>query len=80
MVRDETIAIHGSYLADGTRAVAVPIYQTVAVERRMTSLEQGVGAVAFSFTEPPTRPGNKTSSRRGTNNEPPATSVGRTNP
>jgi O-acetylhomoserine (thiol)-lyase len=112
VVRDETIAIHGSYLADGTRAVAVPIYQTVAhdfvdaahagavfdletpgfhynrinnptvdvLERRMTSLEQGVGAVAFSFTEPPTRPGNKTSSRRGTNNEPPATSVGRTNP
>jgi O-acetylhomoserine (thiol)-lyase len=29
-VRDETIAIHGSYQADGTRAVAVPIYQTVA--------------------------------------------------
>jgi O-acetylhomoserine (thiol)-lyase len=80
VVRDETIAIHGSYLADGTRAVAVPIYQTVAhdfvdaahagavfdletpgfhynrinnptvdvLERRMTSLEQGVGAVALS--------------------------------
>jgi len=29
-VRDETIAIHGSYEADRTRAVAVPIYQTVA--------------------------------------------------
>jgi O-acetylhomoserine (thiol)-lyase len=29
-VRDETIAIHGGYEADGTRAVAVPIYQTVA--------------------------------------------------
>jgi O-acetylhomoserine (thiol)-lyase len=29
-VRDETIAIHGGYTADGTRAVAVPIYQTVA--------------------------------------------------
>jgi O-acetylhomoserine (thiol)-lyase len=29
-MRDETIAIHGGYSADGTRAVAVPIYQTVA--------------------------------------------------
>jgi O-acetylhomoserine (thiol)-lyase len=29
-VRDETIAIHGGYTADSTRAVAVPIYQTVA--------------------------------------------------
>jgi len=29
-VRDETIAIHGGYTADGTRSVAVPIYQTVA--------------------------------------------------
>jgi O-acetylhomoserine (thiol)-lyase len=29
-VRDETIAIHGGYDADTTRAVAVPIYQTVA--------------------------------------------------
>src|ERR1700691_1165260 len=29
-MRDETIAIHGGYQADGTRAVAVPIYQTVA--------------------------------------------------
>jgi O-acetylhomoserine (thiol)-lyase len=29
-VRDETIAIHGGYETDGTRAVAVPIYQTVA--------------------------------------------------
>jgi len=29
-VRDETIAVHGGYEADGTRAVAVPIYQTVA--------------------------------------------------
>ncbi|MGA7173910.1 MAG: O-acetylhomoserine aminocarboxypropyltransferase/cysteine synthase family protein [Candidatus Dormiibacterota bacterium] len=29
-MRDETIAIHGGYVADGTRAVAVPIYQTVA--------------------------------------------------
>jgi O-acetylhomoserine (thiol)-lyase len=29
-VRDETIAIHGGYQAGSTRAVAVPIYQTVA--------------------------------------------------
>ncbi|MGH9018451.1 MAG: aminotransferase class V-fold PLP-dependent enzyme, partial [Acidimicrobiales bacterium] len=29
-MRDETIAIHGGYDADGTRAVAVPVYQTVA--------------------------------------------------
>jgi O-acetylhomoserine (thiol)-lyase len=29
-MHDETIAIHGGYDADGTRAVAVPIYQTVA--------------------------------------------------
>ena len=29
-MRDETIAIHGGYVPDGTRAVAVPIYQTVA--------------------------------------------------
>ncbi len=29
-MRDETIAVHGGYQADGTRAVAVPIYQTVA--------------------------------------------------
>ena len=29
-MHDETIAIHGGYHADGTRAVAVPIYQTVA--------------------------------------------------
>jgi O-acetylhomoserine (thiol)-lyase len=29
-MRDETIAIHGGYAADSTRAVAVPIYQTVA--------------------------------------------------
>jgi O-acetylhomoserine (thiol)-lyase len=29
-MRDETIAIHGGYQADSTRAVAVPIYQTVA--------------------------------------------------
>ena len=80
VVRDETIAVHGGYTPDSTRAVAVPIYQTVAhdfvdaahagavfdletpgfhynrinnptvdvLERRMTSLEQGVGAVAVS--------------------------------
>ena len=29
-MHDETIAIHGGYVPDGTRAVAVPIYQTVA--------------------------------------------------
>jgi O-acetylhomoserine (thiol)-lyase len=29
-MHDETIAIHGGYAADGTRAVAVPIYQTIA--------------------------------------------------
>jgi O-acetylhomoserine (thiol)-lyase len=29
-MHDETIAIHGGYQPDGTRAVAVPIYQTVA--------------------------------------------------
>ena len=29
-MRDETIAIHGGYAGDSTRAVAVPIYQTVA--------------------------------------------------
>jgi O-acetylhomoserine (thiol)-lyase len=29
-MRDETIAIHGGYEADSTRAVAVPIYQTIA--------------------------------------------------
>jgi O-acetylhomoserine (thiol)-lyase len=29
-VRDETLAIHGGYTPDSTRAVAVPIYQTVA--------------------------------------------------
>lgn len=31
-MRDETIAIHGGYQADSTRAVAVPIYQTIAHE------------------------------------------------
>jgi O-acetylhomoserine (thiol)-lyase len=29
-MHDETIAIHGGYQPDGTRAVAVPIYQTIA--------------------------------------------------
>jgi len=29
-VHDETIAIHGGYVPDSTRAVAVPIYQTIA--------------------------------------------------
>jgi O-acetylhomoserine (thiol)-lyase len=29
-MRDETLAIHGGYKPDSTRAVAVPIYQTVA--------------------------------------------------
>jgi O-acetylhomoserine (thiol)-lyase len=29
-MRDETVAIHGGYTSDSTRAVAVPIYQTVA--------------------------------------------------
>ena len=28
-MHDETIAIHGGYTADSTRAVAVPVYQTV---------------------------------------------------
>jgi O-acetylhomoserine (thiol)-lyase len=31
-VRDETLVIHGAYEPDSTRAVAVPIYQTVAHE------------------------------------------------
>ena len=30
LMHDETIAIHGGYTPDTTRAVAVPIYQTVA--------------------------------------------------
>jgi O-acetylhomoserine (thiol)-lyase len=79
-MRDETIAIHGGYTADSTRAVAVPIYQTVAhdfidaahagavfdldepgfhynrinnpttdvLERRLTELEGGTGALAVS--------------------------------
>jgi O-acetylhomoserine (thiol)-lyase len=79
-VRDETIAIHGGYEADSTRAVAVPVYQTVAhdfidadhaaavfdlespgfhynrinnptvdvLEKRLTALEGGVGALAVS--------------------------------
>ena len=79
-MRDETLAIHGGYTPDSTRAVAVPIYQTVAhdfidadhagaimdleepgfhynrinnptvdvLERRMTALEDGTGAMAVS--------------------------------
>ncbi|MGA2209270.1 MAG: aminotransferase class I/II-fold pyridoxal phosphate-dependent enzyme [Acidimicrobiales bacterium] len=79
-MRDETIAIHGGYEADSTRAVAVPIYQTVAhdfenaqhageifdlaakgfhynrinnptndvLERRLTALEGGSGALSVS--------------------------------
>ena len=79
-MRDETFAIHGGYSPDSTRAVAVPIYQTVAhdfvdadhagaimdlevpgfhynrinnptvdvLERRLTALEGGVGAMAVS--------------------------------
>jgi O-acetylhomoserine (thiol)-lyase len=31
-LRDETVAIHGGYTPDTTRAVAVPIYQTIAHE------------------------------------------------
>ncbi len=31
-MRDETLAIHGGYAGESTRAVAVPIYQTVAHE------------------------------------------------
>ena len=31
-MRDETLVIHGAYEPDSTRAVAVPIYQTVAHE------------------------------------------------
>ena len=31
-VHDETVAIHGGYTPDSTRAVAVPIYQTIAHE------------------------------------------------
>jgi O-acetylhomoserine (thiol)-lyase len=79
-LHDETLAIHAGYTADSTRAVAVPIYQTVAhdfidadhagaimdleipgfhynrinnptvdvLERRMTALEDGAGAIAVS--------------------------------
>lgn len=79
-MHDETLAIHGGYTPDSTRAVAVPIYQTVAhdfvdadhagaimdletpgfhynrinnptvdvLERRLTALEGGVGAMAVS--------------------------------
>jgi O-acetylhomoserine (thiol)-lyase len=79
-VRDETVAIHGGYSPDSTRAVAVPVYQTIAhefddaahagavfdlevpgfhynrlnnptndvLERRLTALEAGTGAVVLS--------------------------------
>ena len=79
-MRDETIAIHGGYEGDSTRAVAVPIYQTIAhdfidaehagavfdmltpgfhynrvnnptvdvLEKRMSGLEGGVGALALA--------------------------------
>jgi O-acetylhomoserine (thiol)-lyase len=79
-MHDETLAIHGGYTPDATRAVAVPIYQTVAhdfidadhagaimdleapgfhynrinnptvdvLEKRLTALEGGVGAMAVS--------------------------------
>jgi O-acetylhomoserine (thiol)-lyase len=79
-MRDETLAIHGGYTPDSTRAVAVPIYQTVAheftdadeaggimdldipgfhynrinnptvavLEKRITGLEGGAGAMAVS--------------------------------
>ncbi|MGH9105782.1 MAG: O-acetylhomoserine aminocarboxypropyltransferase/cysteine synthase family protein [Acidimicrobiales bacterium] len=79
-MHDETIAVHAGYQGESTRAVAVPVYQTVAhdfrdaahaaavfdlqepgfhynrinnptvdvLERRMTALERGAGAVALS--------------------------------
>ena len=79
-MRDETVAIHGGYSPDSTRAVAVPVYQTIAhefddaahagavfdlevpgfhynrlnnptndvLERRLTALEAGTGAVVLS--------------------------------
>ncbi len=79
-MRDETILVHGGYQANDTRAVAVPIYQTVAhdfvdaehaaqvfdleipgyhycrinnptvdvLERRVSALENGVGALALA--------------------------------
>ncbi|MGO9964698.1 MAG: O-acetylhomoserine aminocarboxypropyltransferase/cysteine synthase family protein [Acidimicrobiales bacterium] len=79
-MHDETVAIHGGYTPDTTRAVAVPIYQTIAhefdsaehagaifdldipgfhynrlnnptndvLERRLTTLENGAGAVVLS--------------------------------
>jgi len=48
MVHDETIAVHGGYEADSTRAVAVPIYQTVAHDFRDAA---HAGAV-FDLEEP----------------------------
>jgi O-acetylhomoserine (thiol)-lyase len=47
-VHDETIALHGGYTADATRAVAVPIYQTVAHDFRDAA---HAGAV-FDLEEP----------------------------
>ena len=47
-MRDETIAVHGGYDADSTRAVAVPIYQTVAHDFRDAA---HAGAV-FDLEEP----------------------------
>ena len=52
-MRDETAAIHGGYQTDPTtKAVATPIFQTVAYEfddaQRVTLLEGGVGSLALS--------------------------------
>jgi len=47
-VRDETIAIHGGYVPDGTRAVAVPIYQTVAHD----FIDADHAAALFDLEEP----------------------------
>lgn len=47
-MRDETIAIHGAYTPDSTRAVAVPVYQTVTHE-----FESAAHAAAvFDLEEP----------------------------
>lgn len=47
-MRDETIAIHGGYTPDSTRAVAVPVYQTVTHDFRDAA---HAGAV-FDLEEP----------------------------
>src|ERR1700761_3731300 len=47
-MHDETIAIHGGYTADSTRAVAVPIYLTIAHDFRDAA---HAGAV-FDLEEP----------------------------